>query len=1031
MHEKEFNIYRERAKKFYERSCHQLFTTTRPLNAEFRRSTEPVKFSDRLDGKYQAIGEGEEWGRTWDSAWFHLTGEIPAEWAGQTVALHLGFGGEALLFDDHGVPYYGLTDGSIFCSEFRKEIFRFSDKATGNEKIDLWIEAAANGLLGMQMDTDPASDCPSPGGHYTGKVTRLRVGILNTELWSLRLDVEILLGMLEEFGPKDYRSARILAALNECINIYAGNADNSAKARLSLKCILELPALASAIRVTGVGHAHIDTGWLWPVRETIRKCARSFANQIYNIDKYPGYVFGASQPQHYAFVKEHYPELYEKIKQRVADGSWELQGGMWVEADCNLISGESMVRQFLHGKNFFMDEFGVDVKNLWIPDVFGYSAAMPQIIRKAGCDYFLTQKISWNQFNQFPYNTFMWCGIDGSEVLTHFPPENTYNAMVSPQGLIRAQNNFNENSFMDEFISLFGLGDGGGGPSEEYIERGLRLADLEGCPKFKFGRADAFFDRIARYQDKLPKWVGELYLELHRGTLTSQARTKRGNRKLEQALAATEFLCSCLPFGEYPAEQFDHAWKVLLINQFHDILPGSSIRKVYEVTEKEHAEQLATCSALQLAAAEQLFQISPDSLVAVNTLSCDYDSPLPLPSSWAGCEVIGEDGRPLPAQTENDSVYIRANIPAMASATFRKGAAIDNTASRSDSLILENDLIRYEFNSAAELLAAYDKEAGRDVLEKNTKGNLLSLYIDQPNSRDAWDVDFFYEQEFIENASSEAVPESFHGAIRQGINFKLSIGNSRISQQISLAAGSKRLDFITEVDWHESRRMLRVSFPVALSVNESSCDIQYGFVKRNTHRNTSWDIAKFEVAAQRYVDLSESSYGVALLNDCKYGHKVSNSAMDLCLLRSPKYPDWDADQGIQGFTYSLLPHTECLEDSRVMHEAACLNRTPLIFDGYCGGVSAPCSLASENVSLEALKKAEKEDCHVIRLVETKGRHSKALLKLANDNAQLLETNLLEWTESVPVGTENGTAQISFTPFEIKTFKIKSAPSANR
>lgn len=1024
MHDKEFNIYRDRAKKFYDRSCHELFRTTRPLKAEFRHSTEPVKFCDRLNGEYKAIREGETWGETWDSAWFHITGEVPAEWAGQTVALNLGFGGEALLFDGNGVPYYGLTDGSIFCREFRKEIFRLCDKADGNEKIDIWIEAAANGLLGMQMDTDPPPDCSRPGGHYEGQLTKLRVGILNTELWSLRLDVEILLEMLEAFGTEDYRSARILAALNECINIYAGNADNSADARGPLKRILELPALASAMRVTGVGHAHIDTGWLWPVRETIRKCGRSFANQIYNIEKYPGYVFGASQPQHYAFVKEHYPELYAKIKQRVADGSWELQGGMWVEADCNLISGESMVRQFLHGKNFFMDEFGVEVKNLWIPDVFGYSAAMPQIIRKAGCDYFLTQKISWSQFNKFPYNTFMWCGIDGTEVLTHFPPEDTYNAMVSPKGLINGQNSFNENSFMDEFISLFGLGDGGGGPSEEYIERGLRLASLEGCPKFKFGRADDFFDRIAKYKDQLPRWVGELYLELHRGTLTSQARTKRGNRKLEQALAATEFLCSCLPFGEYPAEQLDHAWKVLLINQFHDILPGSSIREVYEVTEKEYAEQLEKCSSLQASTAAGLFETSSGSVVAVNTLSCDYNSPLELPASWTGVEVIGENGDRLPSQSENGKVYIEAVVPAMSSVTFRKGAAVDNKISRGNKLVLENELVRYEFNSAAELISAYDKETGRDFLVKGEKGNLLSLYIDHPNRRDAWDVDFFYEQEFIENASLETAPESFSGPVRQRIDFKLSIGNSHIFQQASLAANSKRLDFVTEIDWHESRRMLRVSFPAALSVNEAACDIQYGFVKRNTHRNTSWDMAKFEVAAQRYVDFSEPLYGVALLNDCKYGHKVSGSTIDLCLLRSPKYPDWNADQGIQTFTYSLLPHTGCLEDSCVMHEAACLNRSPLVFDGYCGKISAPCSLVSENVGLEVLKKAEKEDCHIIRLVETKGRHSEAVLKLNNDKARLIETNLLEWTEEASVKVENGMAEISFTPFEIKTFKIK-------
>ena len=375
------------------------------------------------------------------------------------------------------------------------------------------------------------------------------------------------------------------------------------------------------------------SGWLWPVRESIRKCARTFSSQIALIEEYPEYIFGASSAQHYAFVKEHYPALYEKIKQAVAAGRWEIQGGMWVEADCNLISGESMIRQFLHGKNFFKDEFGVDVRNLWIPDVFGYSAALPQIIRKAGCEYFLTQKLSWCQFNRFPYQSFLWKGIDNSEVLTHFPPEDTYNSAVRPQQLMEAQTRYTEGDTLSDFMSLYGIGDGGGGPAPEYIERGKRLAALDGCPHYKFGRADRFFEIINEKRAELPVWKGELYLELHRGTLTTQARTKRGNRKCEQMLAQTEFLCSMLPAAHYPAKELDRAWKLLLLNQFHDIIPGSSIGMVYETTQKQHAEILVLCESLMKRATDELFPKVDGSATILNSLSCGVTALVELPET--------------------------------------------------------------------------------------------------------------------------------------------------------------------------------------------------------------------------------------------------------------------------------------------------------------------------------------------------------------------------------------------------------------
>lgn len=1027
MQNKVLQINKERADAFFRRTGEYLFDEYIPLEAEFCRSREPVPYRDRQNGKFLPAKEGTRWGEAWDSAWFHISGKVPEEWCGKAVALHLNFSSEALIFDEHGVPLYGLSVSSIFDEQFRKEIFQLIDNAAGGEKIDYWIETAANQLFGQYMDEDPSLRCTYPYGKIDPVVKYLRYGVFNKEIWRLRLDLEILFGLCDSLPEEDYRRKRIIGAINKAIDIYGDNSANAAQARLPLQEILSLPASASAMRVTAIGHAHIDTGWLWPVRETIRKCARTFANQIYNIEKYPDYIFGASQPQHYLFVKKYYPELYKKIKKAVKAGRWELQGGMWVEADCNLISGESMIRQFLHGKNFFMDEFGVEVTNLWLPDVFGYSAAMPQIIKKSGCDFFLTQKISFNQFNKFPYNTFMWKGIDGTEILTHFPPENSYLAELNPAQLIPAQNRFSENVIADEFVSLFGIGDGGGGPKEEYIERGQRLANLEGSPRVEFGKASDAFDRMKKLTPQLPKWSGELYLEFHRGTFTSQARVKRGNRKLEQALTETEMLFSALPLSEYPAAALDKLWKVLLINQFHDILPGSSIGMVYEVTEREYAEAMEQCRLLNSQAAEKLFVQDNDALTVFNSLSYDYRAPVKMPSEWVAHEILDENGCKLPVQQENGHSTVALQIPANSFVTLRKGEKNSrNSSCETSSLVLENDFIRYEFSPNGELISAYDKECAREVIDSGNRGNVFKLYIDQPNHYEAWDIDFHYEQQFVGNPTPVRECRGCNGKVYQQLKFELRISNSFIRQSVSLAKDTKRLDFDTWVDWHENRKMLRVAFDLALSSQTAGFDIQYGFVERNTHSNTSWDFAKFEVPAQRYADISTFDYGAALINDCKYGYKVRQSTIDMCLLRSPKYPDWNADQGEHIFAYAFLPHKGRFPDSPVIQEAYCFNRPPLLFPGFASEDAAlPCHLESQGINLEVIKKAEKEACLVIRLVESLGRSSSGILRLRKPWNKIRETNLIEWEDGKPLKLEDHELALTLKPFEIKTLKLSA------
>ncbi len=1017
MQQKEFEHYLERARRFYNRLERHLFAEQLPLTAEFRHSVDPVPFAQRLDGEYRPIREGERWGDKWESAWFHLTAELPESWANRPLALEISFNGESLLFDDSGVPKFGFSAGSVYGVHYRKEICQLPPRAAG--KAEFWIEAAGNALFGLRLSDEPELNDPPPhDGRCTGIAEKMRIGLFNTEIWHLRLDLEILLDLLGEHPVCNRRNAQIVAACRAAFDAYAENPANAAPARAALAPVLKTPACASAMTVTGIGHAHIDTGWLWPVRETIRKCARTFASQLELIEKYPGYVFGASTPQHYAFVKRHYPELYEKIKAAVAAGSWEPLGGMWVEADCNLPNGESLVRQFLHGKNFFMDEFGFDVKNLWIPDVFGYSAALPQIIRRSGCNTFLTQKLSWNETNRFPRNTFRWRGIDGTEILTHFPPEDTYNAVVEPSALAAAEAKFTENDILDEFMSLFGIGDGGGGPKEEYLERALRLADIEGSPKFRFGRADRFFERLAECADRLAVWSGELYFECHRGTLTTQARTKRNNRRLEELLVAVEFFAGLQPDETYPAAELDRLWKVLLLNQFHDIIPGSSIHKVYEVTEREHAEALRDATLLAERMAAQLFSADADALTLFNSLPCRYRGGVVLPESWRDATLLDPAGQSVAVQNGRALV----DLPAAGFLTLRRsGAGRDTEYRREAGLILENDLIRYTFDRDGRLLSAFDKQLEYEFIPADAPANRLNLYVDRPNRHEAWDIEGDYARVKCDEAHSVSEPREFTGAIASGIEFELAIGNSTIRQRVTLRHGARRLDFATRVHWNESRRLLRVAFPTTIRTPESTADIQYGYLRRPTAVNTSWDEARFEVAAQKYADLSEYDRGVALLNDCKYGHRLYGSTIDLALLRSPKFPDWEADRGDHEFTYALLPHTGALVESEVMTEAACLNRMPLLFPGRSGAAEFPIRAEEGPVRLVVFKKAEKEACRIIRLVETAGRSSKCIL---HTTAALEETNLLEWTQEGRFEPVDGRIELNFRPFEIRTFKLK-------
>ncbi len=1018
MNKKETAVVLQRIENWYARLADLIVYDKQIFDAEFGWSKDSTPFSERMNLSYKEIKEGDSWGEKWESAWFRLSGTVPKHWSGEEVATDLDFSGEGLVFDTKGVALQGITNGSIWDPNFARTRVPFIKKCTGGETIELWVEAAANSLFGVFTDPDPDEQSPKRHGWFDAKVEKMKFGIFDKEIWHLYLDVRILRGLIKHLDKKSVRRIRIIQALNQCVNAFAEDRKNSEKARECLRGELDKVASASDLRVSAIGHAHIDTGWLWPVRETLRKTARTFATQLKIIDEYPQYIFGASQPQHYQFMKDSYPEIYERVKLAVSKGNWECQGGMWVEADCNLISGESMVRQLLHGKNFFRDEFDIEVDNLWLPDVFGYSAALPQILKKSGIDFFLTQKLSWSQFNEFPHQTFHWRGIDGTEILTHFPPENTYNSELDTEFLLPAQNGFKEKDKLDEFISLFGVGDGGGGPKPENIELGMRMENLENSPRVRFDTAKNFFHRLEKEKGSLDTWVGELYLELHRGTLTTHGLVKKQNRKLEWKLRAVEMLWSCIDISKYPAKELDALWKKLLINQFHDIIPGSSINLVYQTTHKEYEEVHKGCDDLIAQSANILFKEDQDAFVLMNTLSYRWEGMVTVPESFHGYEILDENGECLESQAIGEKTEAFVSLPPLCYSTFKRGEQKNSEELTVGDLVLENEWIRYEFSDEGQMISAYDKEADKEVLEG--PGNVLSLYEDRPNNWDAWDIDFFYRDALLETASLSDDPSKSSGTISKQIQFTFRIGSSTIFQKITLKPGSKRVDFQTMVDWKEKHKMLRVHFPVSVRSEQATFDIQYGYVKRNSHRNTSWDKAKFEVVGHKYADLSDHDYGVALMNDCKYGYMIHDNLLDLNLLRSPSNPDPDADMGEHTFTYSLLPHKQDLIRSSVIEESTCLNQEPMMFEGVSSTVDIPLSLSGEGLELAVLKKAEKEDLWVIRIVETHGRNSKGSLSL---QGTVMECNLMEWEDLSDAVSVEDELSLDLSPFEIKSYKV--------
>ncbi len=1023
------DIHYERIREVHRRLEKELVLDWDPLKAVCAVTPEPVPYAERESLEYRPVSEGDVWGHEWDCGWFRVSGKVPESWKGSYVTLWLDIGGEGQIFDADGCPKTAISSGTVFDTHFIRTRVHWIKECEGGEKVDFWMEGGANCLFGASIPADPSH---SEGGlklngSWTADVRKLRVCRFDYDKWQLWLDLDVIMNLIEALPSGTARRVQVLRIASGALDMLPAGRGGVNSVREALRPIFELGADPATVDVNAIGHAHIDTAWLWPLRETKRKVGRTFSNQLYLMERYPEFKFGESQPQLYDFCRRNYPKLYEKVKKAVAEGRWELQGGMWVEADCNIPNGESLLRQMIHGLNFFKDEFGVEVKNVWLPDVFGYSGNLPQLMRLCGISYFLTQKLSWNRYNRFPHNSFIWRGIDGSEVVAHFPPEDDYNSRIYPAALRKHETNNSEAGLVKDAISLFGFGDGGGGPIEEMIERGRRCTNLNGCPRFHFAFAQPALERIGECRADLDIWDGELYFEMHRGTFTSQAAIKLWNRRTEEALRSAEMLCAAAGLEKYPAAKFDELWKRFLVNHFHDIIPGSSINRVYSEAVPELKAVVEECRGLGMNAARSIMKENSGAMTLFNPSSTEFRGVIELPEGWKGA-VCG-DGCVSACQREAESYFAAVSVPACGFVTLRssdteaEGAAVSGC---SDENVLENGKVRYVIDSSMRLVSAVDKASGIEFIQPGEAGNAIRLFDDHPREYDAWDFEEFASR--METARPAVISmERIDGPARSGIMAMMRLGENTVIQQTAwLEKDGERLDFVTNVDWKESHKLCRVEFPVTPRAQEARYEIQYGTVARPTNNNTKWQFAQFECVGHRYVDLSEPDFGVTLLTDCKYGYRVKDGVMSISLLRSPTHPDPVCDRGANVFTYSFLPHTGSLaaESGKILANAAELNQGVTRLEGLEADASVrlPVAFEGSGVEMSVLKRAERENCLVVRLAETSGRCASGRLVSNAGAAAFAECDAVEWNELGEAVASP--AEIKFKPFQIRTFKVR-------
>ncbi|MFJ9338554.1 alpha-mannosidase [Streptomyces sp. NPDC101733] len=967
---------------------------------------EPVPVADGLAAPYEPCEVGAAWGPAWGTTWFKVTGTVPAEWAGRTVEAVLDLGFDRMMpgFQCEGLVHRA-DGGEVKALNPYNDWVRVADGARGGERIEWYVEAAANPVLVAHAPTYEG-DLATSGDQPLYRLARMDLTVFEAEVWELVQDFEVLHDLMTQLDETDARRHQILRAVDSALDEVdlTDVPGTAATARARLAGVLAAPARASAHRISAVGHAHIDSAWLWPLRETVRKVSRTASNMVALMDEHPEFVFAMSQAQQLDWIKTHRPELFERVKKKIADGRFVPVGGMWVESDTNMVGGEAMARQFLYGKKFFLDEFGIETKNVWLPDSFGYTAALPQLVKLSGSTWFLTQKISWSQVNPFPHHTFWWEGIDGTRVFTHFPPVDTYNSDLGGAQMAHAARNYREKGRGSRSLVPFGWGDGGGGPTREMLARAARQRDLEGSPRVEIERPDAFFEKARAEYPNAPVWAGELYLELHRGTYTSQAKTKQGNRRSESLLREAELWATTaavrVPGYAYPHEDLERIWKTVLLHQFHDILPGSSIAWVHREARATYARVGEELRALTLAAQSALAGPGERELV----FNCAPHTRRGIPAGGAGVPDPAAADRPVTVEERHGGGHV-----------------------------LANGRLSVEIDGRGLIVSAYDLEARRESLAPGAAANLLQVHPDFPNMWDAWDIDAFYRNRVTDLDTADRLEVTASGPERATVTVTRSFGSSStVAQTLTLRAGTKSVDIVTDVDWRESEKFLKAAFPLDVKAERTSSETQFGHVERATHTNTSWEAAKFEICAHRWIHAEEPGWGVALLNDSTYGHDVTRdvradggqtTTIRLSLLRAPRYPDPETDQGHHTLRYRLAPGATIGDAVREGHA---LNLPERVVRG--GAPVAPLLTVDDDaVVVEAVKSAEDRSGDVIvRLYESRGGRATATLTPGFAVTAATGTDLLERPlDDAGVGapTPEGAVTLTLRPFQILTVRL--------
>ena len=1000
-----------------------LYSETSPLTVtSWEAPGEPVSFEHATVQNFSDFKIGQTWGLPWGTTWFHVTGDVPSQWVGRDlqieILIDLGFEGSGSSvpvqypqwdrnLGDHqpGFQAEGLAydpSGKIIkaIEPFNRWISVDTKKST---KIDFYIEAASNANVAgaWSFKATPLGDKATAPQVHLYRVTQMHAAVLDSVVWNLHQDIITLRGLMKHLSEDAPRRSEILLALESVVDLCEIDEAASAatKAREILRPLLAKPANASSHQVFAVGHAHIDSAWLWPVRETIRKCARTFSNVLDLMDRDPSFTFACSSAQQLAWMKQFYPQVFNGIKQRVAEGRFIPVGGMWVESDTNMIGSEAMARQFIYGQKFFKEEFGINATEVWLPDSFGFSGALPQVAAATGAKYFFSQKMSWNDTNRMPHHTFNWEGIDGTQLFSHFTPVDTYNSDLGQADLAKTERQYSEKGVSNVSMVPYGWGDGGGGPTREMLAAAERASDLEGSPQVKLSTPLEFFEQASADYDAPPVWFGEMYLEYHRGVYTSQLKTKQGNRRNEHLLREAELWCStaAVRVGKaYPKQELENAWQTILLLQFHDILPGSSIAWVHQEAERKHEEVRVLL--------EGLIAESLDALSGSGEIEFHFNS---SPVSLGGIAPFA------------------GSIAAESSTSAR----VTNSES---GYTLENEHLKVSFNAEGIITSIIDLAQAREVIPVGAEANVVQIYRDLPTNWDAWEIEHHYTHNMTEIRNVDSIEALSDSPLGPGLRINRSFGESKISQNVILLHDSNVIEITSNIDWHETHKLLKLAFAVDVQTSKAISEIQFGHIERPIHTNTAWDVARFETCAHRWLRVAEPEFGVTVANDSTYGHDVTRKQLENgrsyvqireSLLRSPVYPDPNTDQGRQTVRTSVKVGSSVVDS---ISEGFRMN---LALRSHRGATAVEPLIAVEkaNVVVESVKLAEDGSGDlIVRLYEGLGNRTSTSISANFEYQSVLLVDLLESEvvgQSVLADLGTNKLELQLRPFKIATLRF--------